>query len=274
MADLYEQLTQQQLAIATKRIVRRQLAPSTSVLSGSGTSTIDPTTPGGPGGVGAAEGANSQTFLVTENSSVQRESTPPLVASPPWPPDRQFPPFDNNAEAHVVSKTKIVGGDGNASYYVSVMLLKFDTSSLPDTAAITGASIKFTMDSKRSMDNRSLTADWHTWTTPSQATDWTAAAVTGALSGVPLSEIPNSGTFEIQLENAPANVSKTGNTTLRFTISGGAPDNIVPNLYTGQSYSLNDVVVFGLGYELGTWLTVPAQSPVPGVAPRLTVRYA
>lgn len=256
MADLYEQLKQQQLAIATKRIVRRQLSPGTTVLSaGGGSAGATPGTTGGTASEAGTAGTNTQTFLVSGEAGILRTTTPPFSGSPPWPPDFQNAPT-SSATSYGANKIKYIGGDGGASYWVSVILLSFDTSVLPDTASVIGASLKLVSGGTYNTDNRALMADWHVWT-PVQA-DWTELGVSGAISGVPISMIPADGPFEIQLENAPANVSKTGLTYLRLTINGGAPT------------SANRVTIWGLGHETGV---EEDGTPNPNTAARLTVSY-
>lgn len=269
VADLYEQLKQQQLAISTKRIVRRQLAPSTTVLGGG--SPADPSVP--PTSTPALpEGANSMTFIVAENRILTRYNIAPYPVSPSWPPDGVIQVSDDEVSSISAGKTRYLGGDGLSTYYVTNALVKFDTSGLPDTATITSASIKITVGGHANTENRNLMADWYTWTAVTG--DWTYLGVPGALSGVPISSIPASGVAELQLENAPANVSKTGFTYLRFTLSGGAPDNMFLRPELNDGISGNQVSFYALAYENGTWMTIPPQAPIPGVAPRLTVRYA
>ena len=107
------------------------------------------------------------------------------------------------------------------TYKTEVEFIKFDTSSLLDTATVTSASLQLYMGSIGNADARSINFEWYTWTTPAHPTDWaetvgtTAAVITIASLIV--------GVNTIALSNAPANVSLTGNTGIRFGVSGGQP---------------------------------------------------
>ena len=124
------------------------------------------------------------------------------------------------------------GGNQNANTFLDVrkstgfethiMFLKFNTSSLPDAATVTGASLKLYADSKASADARDVNFEWYTWTTPAHPTDW--ADVVGTTAAVvTVASITTGAVNTIALSSPGENVNKTGNTTLRFGLSGGQP---------------------------------------------------
>jgi len=104
---------------------------------------------------------------------------------------------------------------------VSVGLLRFDTSGLPDNAVVTSATLRLNVLSATSSDNRSLVAGWYSaanW--PIDASDWTLADDNSAVAGVPLSVV-KLGDNDFQLQGL-SNISTTGMTGLRLAISGAA----------------------------------------------------
>ncbi|MGH2807710.1 MAG: hypothetical protein ACRDKT_10595 [Actinomycetota bacterium] len=104
---------------------------------------------------------------------------------------------------------------------------RWDTSSLPDNAAITGATLRLAVDDAESPNGRSLTADWYTaW--PIDCGDFSESAQTSALPGTAISTITDSpnGIYAMNdfgLTGYASNVSLKGYTGLRLHISGGQP---------------------------------------------------
>src|SRR5581483_984569 len=129
--------------------------------------------------------------------------------------------------------TVVTAGKRNvfSSYQILDALLRFDTSSLPDNAVISSASLSFNIPAKANADSRNLIGSWYdaaNW--PIDGNDWAADVGTTALPGSPLANLPlaGTGTATLSLQN-PAQISTTGSTCLRLGLSGGAPtgDNFV-----------------------------------------------
>jgi PKD repeat protein len=100
--------------------------------------------------------------------------------------------------------------------------MSWDTSSLPDSASVTGATLKFYARSKSNYESRSLTADWYSaW--PIDCADFSETAQTTAIPGLPLADIPVTSDKIVQLSGSATGVSRLGRTGLRTHISGGQP---------------------------------------------------
>jgi len=120
----------------------------------------------------------------------------------------------------------------DGSYNTSNMLMRWDTSSLPDDANATSATLRAGVCRIVNDNGRSLTADWYgAW--PIDLSDYSAGAQTSALVGKALSQLtqaPDVGGChfnyaagadnDIALDNANG-VSVTGYTGLRLHVSGG-----------------------------------------------------
>ncbi len=115
-----------------------------------------------------------------------------------------------------------------SNFQVLTALVRFDTSSLPDGATVTGVSLRLGVNAKADGDGRSLVAEWYdpsSW--PIDAGDSTFAVGSSALS-VPVGSVATGQVVSFALAG-PGSVSKTGYTALRVGISGGQPaaDNYV-----------------------------------------------
>lgn len=112
------------------------------------------------------------------------------------------------------------------SWWVANGLVRWNTSSLPDTATIQRARVSFTPAVWSDQDGRSLTAEWYAasnW--PINSGDWIATASTTA-SGSPGWDLTTLDGLGLNLVNANDNVGKTSTnqyTSLRFHISGSTP---------------------------------------------------
>lgn len=110
---------------------------------------------------------------------------------------------------------------GRNDFTIINPLLKWDTSSLPDGAIITGATLRIWVSLKSDANSKSLTAGWYAWDGTSD-TDYSEAAETNAHTGTALSAITTATTNDFALTNAAANISTTGTTSLRLHLSDGA----------------------------------------------------
>ena len=107
------------------------------------------------------------------------------------------------------------------NYQVLTGLLRFDTSSLPDGATVTGVKLRGYLTSVADADDRTLIGEWYSaW--PIDAADWTLTSGTNALAGTDITSLSKNSTVELTLAN-PGNISLTGYTGLRLGISGSQP---------------------------------------------------
>jgi glucose/arabinose dehydrogenase/PKD repeat protein len=103
---------------------------------------------------------------------------------------------------------------------VSLALLRFDTSSLPDNATVTGASLLVYVEQNASTDGRALTGEWYpasNW--PIDDPDWTNSITPSALTGVPLASLSVNQAATLALTGVDQ-VNRTGFTGLRLALDG------------------------------------------------------
>jgi hypothetical protein len=116
----------------------------------------------------------------------------------------------------------------SGSYQIFDALLRFDTSSIPDDATITAATLKLFVTAKANSNGRNLVADWYdTANWPIDAADYQQDPAGTALTGSPLGSATVSAMNSFTLTNL-SSVSLTGQTGLRLQIDGGQP--------TGDNY--------------------------------------
>jgi len=109
------------------------------------------------------------------------------------------------------------------TYQIFDGLLRFDTSSLPDNAQISSATLSVYPVGKVDGDGRSLIGSWYdaaNW--PITGAAYTADAGTSALSGTPLANL-NTGSLNPLNLQTPTQVNLTGYSGLMLGLSGGAP---------------------------------------------------
>ncbi len=113
-------------------------------------------------------------------------------------------------------------------------LWRWDTSSLPAAAAITSANLIFTIAGLNNTDARSAVFDWHDWSGLNAAADIAVdAPTTGLAASVSIGSV-SLGALTLALNDANANVSRTGFTFLRGHVSGGQPtglNRIIPRAF-------------------------------------------
>lgn len=110
-------------------------------------------------------------------------------------------------------------------YLIINALFRFDTSALPDSAAIIECTFRAYVISNQSDDSRSLSADWYAWDGTSDS-DYAESALTGALSGVTFASLNAGQVNDITLSNADANINRSGTTGIRFHCSGSTPTGV------------------------------------------------
>jgi len=107
-------------------------------------------------------------------------------------------------------------------YNVTNGLMRFDTSDIPNLSTVTAASLYLYVNSKVDTDNRILFGEWYSTSNwPITSDDWITLGLSDAFSQ-DITGIATGGYVAFSL-TTPTNVSKTGFTGFRLTISGIAP---------------------------------------------------
>lgn len=123
----------------------------------------------------------------------------------------------------------------NPDYIISVGLLRFDTSSLPNDCVILSASLVLYIVSKADNDSRSFVAEWYDMGASAGSEDWTSTVASNAHSGTSISSITASSANSFSLSNL-SNISKTGYTGLRLHVTGDTPVNGSSVSWASYSY--------------------------------------
>jgi len=115
----------------------------------------------------------------------------------------------------------------NGNFSISVLLLRFDTSSLPDDAVITAARLEVHVATTSNSDTRRLVGEFYpatNWPISAGAYTATAPAVNTALD-VSIGALTTGQVDSIPLDQALSNqqISRTAATGLRLHVSGGQP---------------------------------------------------
>lgn len=111
------------------------------------------------------------------------------------------------------------------NYEVATMLLRWDTSSLPDSCYITSASLYGFITAATNTDGRNATFDWAFWD-GSSISDLSITAQTNAHAGTALSSLTAFTYATFALVNGNPYISRTGYTYLRGHIDGGIPTGV------------------------------------------------
>lgn len=138
-----------------------------------------------------------------------------------------------------------------------IMFLKFDTSTLPDNATVTSASLQIYADSANTANNSSVNFEWYIWTTPAHPTDWADVVGTTAATTA-ITALTTGSNNTIALSNAAANVSLTGNTGIRFGLSGGQPTGVNEVFFVAFDHATLTEPKLIVNYDVGAtvaWLT-------------------
>lgn len=110
------------------------------------------------------------------------------------------------------------------TFEIRVGLLRWDTSSLPDDATITAATLRYWQNAKQNDNARQLTAEWYDAGTIGTE-DYTSTVGTDAHAGTDIDLLTTNADNDLALTNIE-NISKSGFTGLRLHISGGEPPGI------------------------------------------------
>ncbi|MGH2784037.1 MAG: RHS repeat-associated core domain-containing protein [Actinomycetota bacterium] len=110
------------------------------------------------------------------------------------------------------------------TYDVHNAFMRWNTSSIPDNATLLSATVRVRVTYVRNANNKQVTADWYTsgWP-PVTCADSSPGSETTASSGM---AIPGSGGDHDFVLGNTTGVSKTGDTGLRFHLTGGTPTGI------------------------------------------------
>lgn len=142
------------------------------------------------------------------------------------------------------------------TFTVSLGMVRFDTSGIPDTATVTAATLKLYAITLDDTDNRNFQCEYYTgW--PIGTEDYTTSPGNDAHSGTLLDNLTPNAYNSFSLGNL-GSISKTDYTGFRCSISGGQP--------TGLNHALFSA------YDGGTnlpWLQVTYTTP--GGAPKIIV---
>jgi hypothetical protein len=114
----------------------------------------------------------------------------------------------------------------------AVALLRFDTSTIPDNATITAATLRLQTVAMGVLTDRDIQVGYYdpaNW--PIDSGDWSGADNPGSDAGVfPITDFAVGTQEDLVLSN-PSSVSKTGYTGFRISISGAEPALDNPNDY-------------------------------------------
>jgi hypothetical protein len=135
--------------------------------------------------------------------------------TPPTPPTAGIGRSTNGTVLEATKTKTDTGFTGRC------MLLRFDTSSLPDTATVMAATLRCYVTASVTTNARSFSLGWYAWD-GSSSTDYTMTAETDAHAGTALGSIATNADNDFALVNL-ANISKTGISYLRGHITGGEP---------------------------------------------------
>jgi hypothetical protein len=152
-----------------------------------------------------------------DDGYVTRESSAPGE----WPVTGGFFVGDTATNA-MVRKAQLTGlGFSDCT----VLLIRFDTSAIPDNAVITSATLRLQTIAKGAATGRDIQVGYYAssnW--PIDSADWSGADNPGSDAGTfPISNFVV-GTPEDLVLSSPTSVSKTGYTGLRLSVSGAEPN--------------------------------------------------
>lgn len=118
-------------------------------------------------------------------------------------------------------------------------MLRWDTSSIPDTAVVTAATFDPYVTSKVDTNGRDLVGEWYaTANWPIDCSDYSMSLTANAFSE-DITAMPSSGRDSISLSNL-SNISLTTYTGMRTGISGGEPPSGTDRIYYASSETAND----------------------------------
>lgn len=166
-------------------------------------------------------------------------------------------PLTTNTTGITSQPTRSLGGGW---YTVRNLLVRWDTSSLPDGAILSAARLRAGVGAITNTDSLNLTADWYDWSPAIDTGDHSHAPGTDAISGIALSTLSTGANQLINLDNTTG-VSLTGTTYLRMHISQRASDAAPTgeNLWRSSTYdhTTNKGLQFEVCYTMPRRLFAP-----------------
>jgi hypothetical protein len=117
---------------------------------------------------------------------------------------------------------EVVATKSGATYTNREALLRWDTSSIPDSAIVTAASLKCYIDAKFATDALSVAIEWYDPGTIAND-DYTSTPVADAHVATLLSAITDGALHTFVLIGAAAEINKAGFTGLRVFMTGVTP---------------------------------------------------
>jgi hypothetical protein len=144
---------------------------------------------------------------------------------------------------------------GGTVYTKTCAFVRFDTSALPDTAVVSGATLKLKISAKADVDAAQIGIEWYAganW--PLGDADWTSTPSNDAYEYLDLADVPAVGQWLIVPLTTPTNVNLTGYTGFRIhikTASAPTGDNYVS--FGAQDGS--DDPVLEVNYVAGEMIT-------------------
>lgn len=145
-----------------------------------------------------------------------------------------YPPTFNQcfpADTVVAASRNLNGG----KYMVNDGLLQWDTSSLPDTATVTSASLRVYVLVRDSINARDFQGEWYNWGATCDGADWTATAASTAFT-TPIIGLTLNADNDVPL-SAVTNVNLAGRTALRLHVSGGVPTGLNRVLFADYEHA-------------------------------------
>jgi len=140
-------------------------------------------------------------------------------------PDNTWPPVTTQigGDATTDMRARKVNHQTFVFTEAAVMLMRFDTSALPDNAIISAAVLRLNIIAKADANNRSLAGEWYAssnW--PIDSGDYVLDVGTDAIPGTDITGLTAGADNDFTLSN-PTNVNKTGFTGFRLGVTGGDP---------------------------------------------------
>lgn len=148
-----------------------------------------------------------------------------IIENLPWPPTTGGT-FNQNSGLTTANITKIGDHNGGTQGVAAATLLRWDTSSIPNDATITGANLILDVLDRLTLETPELSviADYYDFggDTPVLA-DWTLQATPSVITVQAISGYPDSpGDIETVAFTDLSGISKTGYTGLRMTLDEAA----------------------------------------------------
>lgn len=128
-----------------------------------------------------------------------------------------YPPTDAPTRAPSSTTVNAHRSKISTTYRLSNMLMKFDTSALPNTARVLSAVLRAYVSVRNSVDALNFSLDWYLF--DGSDNDWTSTPGTNALAGIAIASLTLGADNDFTLLNATANVNTTGFTGLRGHVS-------------------------------------------------------